>query len=45
MLAIDPGCGMGTDNPLGGDWQSHLAYIRNRQMLMQRSRRRRGPSG
>ena len=32
MLAIDPNCGMGTENPLGGDWQSHLAYIHNRRV-------------
>ena len=32
MLAIDPNCGKGTEDPLGGDWQSHLAYIRNRRV-------------
>ena len=43
MLAIDPECGMGTTDPLGGDWQSHLAYIRNRRALAQRTREQRGP--
>ena len=36
MLAIDPNCGTGTPDPLGGDWQSHLAYVRNRAKLIKR---------
>ncbi len=44
MLAMDPQCGMGTADPLGGDWQSHLAYIRNRRALMQRAGAKHGPS-
>lgn len=36
MCAIDSRCGMGTKDPLGGDWHSHLAYLRNRQTLMER---------
>ncbi len=39
MVAIDPNSGMGTQDPLGGDWDSHLAYFRNRQMLMNRKGR------
>ena len=39
MVAIDPNCGMGTQDPLGGDWDSHLAYFRNRQLLTNRSGR------
>ena len=38
MLAIDPNCGKGTPDPLGGDWPSHLAYVRNRAKLMERLR-------
>ena len=43
MYAIDSRCGMGTEDPLGGDWHSHLAYLRNRRTLMKR-RRGRGTS-
>ena len=43
MCAIDPASGMGTDDPLGGDWDSHLAYLHNRRMLMH-LRARRGAS-
>ncbi|MXY51324.1 MAG: hypothetical protein F4Y86_02170 [Gammaproteobacteria bacterium] len=38
MLAIDPNCGRGTPDPLGGDWPSHLAYVRNRAKLLERLR-------
>lgn len=38
MCGIDPNCGMGTDDPLGGDWHSHMAYLRNRQVLIDRRR-------
>ena len=40
MRAIDPDCGMGTEDPLGGDWESHLAYLRNRQILIDQRKRR-----
>lgn len=43
MCAIDPSSGMGTEDPLGGDWDSHLAYLRARQMLVERGDRS-GPS-
>ena len=36
MLAIDPKCGTGTADPLGGDWLSHVAYVRNRARLVKR---------
>ena len=36
MCAIDSRCGMGTEDPLGGDWHSHLAYLRNRRTLIGR---------
>ena len=36
MCALDPNCGMGTEDPLGGDLASHLAYLRNRKRLMDR---------
>lgn len=42
MAAIDPNSGMGTHDPLGGDWESHLAYFRNRRLLTQ-PRGERGP--
>lgn len=38
MYAIDPSCGMGTEDPLGGDWDSHLAYLHNRQILIEHRR-------
>ena len=38
MYAIDPRCGMGTRDPLGGDWDSHLAYLHNRQVLIEHER-------
>ena len=31
MLAIDSRCGVGTEDPLGGDLASHLAYIEYRE--------------
>ena len=31
MLAIDPRCGQGTKDPLGGDLVSHLAYLKYRE--------------
>ena len=31
MSALDRRCGMGTKDPLGGDLDSHLAYIRYRE--------------
>ena len=31
MKEIDPRSGMGTEDPLGGDLHSHLAYIRFRE--------------
>lgn len=40
MCAIDSRCGMGTEDPLGGDLPSHLAYLENRKVLMERSSRR-----
>ena len=43
MCAIEPDSGMGTEDPLGGDWDSHMAYLRNRRALLDRKERR-GPS-
>ncbi len=43
MCAIDPLSGMGTEDPLGGDWDSHLAYLRARRMLVD-PRTRDGPT-
>ena len=40
MCAIDPDSGMRTEDPLGGDWDSHLAYLRNRRILLERKDRR-----
>lgn len=40
MCAIDSRCGMGTEDPLGGDLPSHLAYLGNRKVLLERSGRR-----
>ena len=31
MVRIDPRCGKGTKDPLGGDLASHMAYIKNRR--------------
>ena len=31
MAAIDPRCGQGTKDPLGGDLASHLAYLKYRE--------------
>ena len=36
MMAIDPRCGMGTEDPLGGDLASHIAYIRFREEWVQK---------
>lgn len=43
MCAIDPASGMGTADPLGGDWDSHVSYLRNRRILLARKDRR-GPA-
>ena len=40
MCAIDPDSGMGTADPLGGDWDSHVSYLRNRRILEDRRERR-----
>jgi len=39
MCAIDPASGMGTADPLGGDWDSHVPYLRNRRVLLDRKDR------
>lgn len=39
MRAIDPASGMGTTDPLGGDWDSHVSYLRNRRVLKDRKER------
>ncbi|MCY4128857.1 MAG: hypothetical protein OXG15_06395 [Gammaproteobacteria bacterium] len=31
MMAIDPRCGSGTEDPLSGDLASHLAYLEFRE--------------
>ena len=30
MLAINPNCGKGTKDPMGGDMPSHIAYLKFR---------------
>ena len=38
MEALDPNCGMGTEDPLGGDLPSHLAYLANRDAWVRKRR-------
>lgn len=40
MYTIDPNCGMGTEDPLGGDLSSHLAYIEYREAWVKRRGKR-----
>ena len=40
MLAINPRCGMGTYDLLGGDLASHLAYIEYREAWVKKCRGR-----
>lgn len=40
MCAIDRRCGWGTQDPLGGDWDGHLAYLHNRERAVAWNRAR-----
>lgn len=39
MFAINPNCGKGTKDPLGGDLASHLRYIKFREEWIRKKER------